>query len=339
MEQITTVGVDLAKSIFQVHCNDSNGRMVLNKKVRRRDLLMFMSTIRPCLVGMESCCGSHYWARKFTECGHTVKLIPAQYVKPYVKTNKNDAADAEAIAEAVTKPNMRFVPIKEPYQQNIQMLRRIRSRLVGNRTALCNSARGFLMERGIIMSKGIQKLRKDLPNIISDAENELTDMAREEMHNLYSELCSIDVLVTEYDRKIQLIYDNDEACKRIGKINGVGIITATYVRAVMGDPRTFKNGRQFAAWLGLVPRQHSSGGRNNLLGLSKRGDIYLRMLLIHGARTVVMYSEGKKDRLNRWAQDKIATRGFNKACVAVANKNARIIWAMLAHGEEYKMAA
>ena len=339
MKEITTIGVDLAKNVFTIHCNSQDGATVLRKKTNRKELMTFVATHASCLIGMESSNGSHYWARKFKEYGHDVKIMPPQYVKPYVKTNKNDMSDAEAIAEAVTKPNMRFVPIKAPHQQDMQVLHGIRSRLVGNRTALVNSIRGYLMERGITIPQGISNICRKLPEILSNTTNELTDMLVKELQFLYSEYRELDIKVKEYDKRIEQLCKSDESCARLLKIPGVGFLTASYVRAVIGNPNVFKNGRQFAAWVGLVPRQHSTGGKPRLLGISKRGDVYLRTLLIHGARNMVRYSDNKQDRLNMWVSRKLIKRGFNKTCVAVANKNARMIWAILAHGEEYKMVA
>lgn len=339
MKEITTIGVDLAKNVFTIHCNNRDGATVLRKKTNRKELMTFVATHSPCLIGVEASNGSYYWARKFKEYGHDVKIMPPQYVKPYVKTNKNDMSDAEAIAEAVTKPNMRFVPMKTPYQQDMQVLHGIRSRLVSNRTALVNSIRGYLMERGITIPQGISNICRKLPETLSSTTNELTDILVKELQSLYSEYLELNHKVKEYDKRIEQLCKSDESCAKLLKIPGVGFLTASYVRAVIGNPLVFKNGRQFAAWVGLVPRQHSTGGKPRLLGISKRGDVYLRTLLIHGARNMVRYSEEKKDRLSIWVSKKLIKRGFNKTCVAVANKNARMIWAMLAHGEEYKMVA
>jgi transposase len=339
MKRISIMGIDLAKAVFQLHGTDAQGKMVFQKKLRRSELKEFIVKLSPCLIGMEACGGSHYWAREFEKMGHTVRLISPQFVKPYVKSNKNDAADAEAIAEALSRPSMRFVPIKPIANQDIQCLHRIRARLVRNRTALSNEIRGFLCEYGIVLPKSVRQLRMQVPLILEDATNELSSMARDLFAGLLEELKNVEDQITKYDRKIGEIYKKHEVCQRIGKIEGVGPITATAILAAVSDAQVFKNGRQFSAWLGLVPKQHSSGGKTTLLGISKRGDRYLRSLLIHGARTVVTYAKRKKDDRSRWITEKEKTRGFNKACVAVANKNARIIWALIAHGTEYRKAA
>lgn len=271
--------------------------------------------------------------------GHTVKLIAPQFVKPYVKTNKNDAADAEAIAEAVSRPNMRFVPVKQTGHQDIQSVHRIRQRLVRNKTALGNEIRSFLHEYGIVVPQSFNQLKKKLPLILEDACNELTPTIRELIHDLWEEFKDLEERIATYDLRIKQIYETNTECQRIGKIEGIGPVTATAVIASVTNPHLFKNGRELSAWLGLVPRQHSSGGKSVLSGISKRGDCYLRSLLIHGSRSVLKKASSKTDSRSRWVTKIRENRGFNKACVALANKNARIIWALLAHKEEYKKAA
>lgn len=339
MKRVSTLGIDLAKNVFQLHGVDTNGKTVLKKRLKRAELKVFMVNLPVCLVGMEACSGSHYWAREFEKMGHTVKLIAPQFVKPYVKSNKNDAADAEAIAEAVSRPNMRFVSIKQTCHQDIQCLHRIRQRLLHNRTALSNEIRGFLNEYGIVIAKSMRQLKSQLPLILEDASNELSSDAREVFAGLQEELREIERRIEIYDSKLQKIFKESEVCQRIKAIEGVGPISATAIIASVSNPQVFRNGRQFSAWLGLVPKQHSSGGKSKLLGISKRGDCYLRSLLIHGARAVVRYAEKKKDKRSLWIADKERSRGFNKTCVAVANKNARIIWSLMAHGSEYRRAA
>ena len=335
--KITTLGVDLAKNIFQIHGVDENGKAVLRRKLSRSKLVEFISALPPCLIGVEACGSSHYWVRQFKKYGHTVKSIPPQYVKPFVKTNKNDANDAEAICEAVQRPSMHFVSEKSITQQDIQCMHRIRQRLIGVRTALSNEIRGLLSEYGIIMPKGIKNLKTKLPEII-EIENELTILGRGMFSELYLEFLDIEKRVEYFTDKIEQVFKASEACQRLAKIEGVGPLTATAAIATISDPRAFKNGRQCAAWVGLVPRQNSSGGKTTLLGISKRGDNYFRCLLIHGGRAVVKTAKNKTDKRSLWIAEKEKTRGKNKAAVAVANKNARIIWKMLMTGEEYRTA-
>jgi transposase len=335
----TVIGIDLAKNIFQVHGINSIGEVTIRKKLTRAKLIEFMATLPPCLVGMESCGGSNYFARKFQAFGHTVKLMSPQFVKPYVKGNKNDYNDAEAICEAVTRPNMRFVSIKSVANQDIQSLHRIRANLMQARTALVNQIRGLLAEYGIVIPKQIQNLRNKLPEILEDGENELSFLIREEFNLLYQDLVNLDTRIDSYDAKLMEICNNNKDCQKILQIEGVGFVTATAIVAAMGDPKTFKNGREFSAWLGLVPRQSSSGGKDKLLGISKRGDKYIRCLLIHGARATVFRVAKKEDQRSLWIKQLKERRGMNKTCVAVANKNARIIWALLSKDEDYKKVA
>lgn len=339
MKNITVIGIDLAKDVFQVHGTDSKGRKLINKSMSRKKLAEFMVKLPPCLVGMEACGTAHYWARRLEGMGHKVKLMAPQFVKPYVKSNKNDYNDAEAIAEAVTRPNMRFVPKKNVEQQSIQAIHRARELWVGQRTALSNHIRGLLMEFGVVIPKGIANLKKQLPNIQEDAENELTPMMRELINEYIEQLNALDSKIEALYKKIKQIAAQNEACQRLLKIEGVGDITATAIVAAVGNAKDFKNGREMAAWLGIVPRQRSSGGKTVLLGISKRGDRYIRRLLIHGGRSVVRTCNNKEDKRHRWVKEKKETRGANKAAVAVANKNARIIWALLAKNDEYKIVA
>jgi transposase len=288
---------------------------------------------------MEACGSANYWARKFQNFGHEVKLMSPQFVKPYVKTNKNDSNDAEAICEAVTRPNMRFVPIKSIAQQDIQAVHRIRSQLIQARTAKCNQIRGLLAEYGIIIPQQIHNVRAKLPEILEDAENELSALMRRELNRIYHDLVELDKRIKEQDQSIQEIFDSNEDCQRIAEIEGIGLITATAIVSAIGNPESFKNGREFSAWLGLVPRQSSSGNKQQLLGISKRGDRYIRSLLVHGARSVVARADGKDDKRSTWISSIKHRRGSNKACVALANKNARIVWAVLRNCEAYKKAA
>jgi transposase len=285
---------------------------------------------------MESCGGSNYWARKFQSYGHEVKLISPQFVKPYVKSNKNDANDAEAICEALTRPTMRFVAIKTMEQQDIQAIHRIRSRLIKERTALVNQIRGLLGEYGIVVAQGISHIRKQLPEIIENTENKLSEFAKKLFNNLLCELCDKDCKVEEYDAEIMQISKRNKVCQRLMKIEGVGVLTATALVASIGDASVFKNGREMAAFLGLVPKQHSSGGKQRLLGISKRGDRYLRCLLIHGARAAITHSKNLPDKKAEWLKSLEERRGRNRATVALANKNARVMWAMMTNQSVYK---
>jgi transposase len=337
--EITVIGIDLAKDVFQLHGVDSSGKTTLTRKLRRAELCSFMARLKPCRVGLESCGGAHYWAREFKEMGHEVKLIAPQFVKPFVKSNKNDAKDAEAIAEAVQRPNMRFVTIKEMWQQDVQILHRTRARLVRQRTALTNELRGFLHEYGIVFPKTTSKLASLLIPRLDANEKKGTALLRKISLEFLDELRALEARISSYDQQIEAFFRSSEPAKRIEKIPGVGKLTATAIVAAVGNASGFKNGRQLSAYLGLVPKQHSSGGKSVLLGISKRGDPYLRSLLVHGARAVLRQAPGKTDAKSRWALLKAEKRGANKACVALANKNARIIWALLARGEEYRMAA
>ncbi len=337
--KITTIGLDIAKQVFQIHAADAEGRVVLRKRLRRNQLAAFFANLPPCVVGLEACCGAHYWVRVLSRCGHSVRLIAPQFVKPYVKSNKNDANDAEAICEAVSRPQMRFVAAKSVEQQDIQSLHRVRSRLIGSRTQLGNQIRGLLTEYGIVLPQHFSQLRRELPRVLEDATNELTALTRRLFTSLYDELLSLEEKIAALDDQIVVIHRASEPCQRIAAVEGIGPLTATALVAAISDGKAFKNGRQFAAWLGLVPKQHSSGGKARLLGISKRGDTYLRTLLIHGARSVVYRAGRKTDPRSLWIADKQRRLGTSKACVAVANKNARIVWSLIAHEVPYRRAA
>lgn len=334
---VTTLGIDLAKNVFQLHGVNRHGKAVLTKRVTRAKLAETVANLPPCLIGLEACASSHYWARELEKFGHTVKLIAPQFVKPYVKSNKNDARDAEAIGEAVARPNMRFVPVKTVDQQDIQAIHRIRERRVKERTALLNQIRGLLAEHGVVIPLKRNAVSQALPRILEDADNGLTALAREFVADLYEELRMLGISVDKYDAKIERLFRENPVCQRLAKVEGVGPVTATALVAA-GDARAFQNGRQMAAWLGLVPRQYSSGGKPTLLGISKRGDTYLRTLLIHGARAAVVAAKRKSDARSRWINTLAARRGANIAAVALANKNARILWALIARGEAYRKA-
>ena len=326
---IKRVGIDLAKDVFQVHGVDSQEKVILRKQFRRVQLLAYFEKIAPCLIGMEACGSAHYWARELQKLGHTVKLMAPQFVKPYVKSNKNDANDAEAICEAVARPTMRFVAVKTIAQQDIQAIHRVRSELVSHRTAKVNQIRGLLAEYGLAVGRRIEVLRTALPLLLEDAENGLTLDFRILLDELRQDLINLDERVQVMDKKIKTLANSHGEAKRLLAIPGIGPITATAIISSIGNGKQFKRGRDFAAWLGLTPRQHSSGGKERLLGISKRGDSYLRTLLIQGARAVLRVVGQKDDPRSRWLQNLCSRRNKNIAAVALANKNARIIWALL----------
>ncbi len=336
MKKVSTIGLDLAKNIFHVHAVDENGKMLFRKKLSRNNVLEFFSNTPRCLVGMEASCGSSYWARKIGNLGHQAKQISPQFVTPYVKTNKNDFNDAEAICEAVSRPNMRFIPMKNQEQRDIQALHRIRERLVSHRTATANQARSLLLENGISIPQGISNIRKQLPYHCEDLNNELSLIARDYLSDLYTQLADLDTKIEKYQHLLSILAKTSEVCQRLMKIRGVGILTATAVVASAGDGSEFKNGRHLAAWIGLVPKQHSSGGKTVLRGISKRGDPYLRKLLIQGAHNLLRYCKGRSDKRSLWLQSLMERKGKRKAAVAQANKTARIIWSLLTTNEEYK---
>ena len=332
---IETLGIDIAKNVFQLHGVNRGGRLVLKRRVMRDQLLEVLAQVEPCTIAIEACTGAFFWQRKFEELGHQVRVISPQYVRPFVRRQKTDGNDAEAICTAARQAHMRFVPTKTVEQQDIQALHRARQRLVGHRTAVVNQIRGLLLDRGIAFAKSIIRARQMIPDILADAENELTDLAREAIAELHDLLVDLDRRIVSFDKKLDRIFRSSEACQRIARIKGVGPKTATAVVAAIGDGSEFKNGRHLAAWIGLVPRQHSSGQRTVLLGISKRGNQYLRTLLVHGARAVVCSASSKTDPFNTWVNQLHQRRGFNRATIAVANKNARIIWAVLRSGEVY----
>ncbi|EJE3221913.1 IS110 family transposase [Salmonella enterica] len=334
--KITTIGIDLAKNVFQVHGVDSQGKTVLKKQLQRSKMLTFFVNLPPCRIGMEACGGSHYWARKLRGFGHEVKLMAPQFVKPYVKTNKNDAADAEAICEAVMRPNMRFVPVKTEEQQSILSVHRAREGFVKARTAQANAIRGLLSEFGIVIAQGIRQITVRLPEILEDGGNGLPATFRQLLLRLGEHLKELDRQVTELEKEIQCWHRENAASQRLSGIPGIGPITASALVASIGDAKNFSSGRQLAAWLGVVPRQHSSGSKLALMGISKRGDNYLRALLIHGARAVVRYVKEKRGRTENWLNELLSRRNTNVAVVALANKNVRIVWALLAHDREFE---
>lgn len=338
-KDVTVLGIDLAKQSFQLHGVDSNGVTVLKKKLTRKTLCQFIALMPACVIGIEACSGANHWLRVFEKFGHTVHMIAPQFVKPFVKSNKSDAADAEAICEAVQRPSMRFVPAKSIEQQDIQSLHRIRSQAVARRTAQANQIRGLLMEYGLIIPQGISYVRKSIPLILEDGDNELTFMFRELLAHLYDEMIHLDERIKNLENKLETICAQNEDCQRLLTIPGIGLLSATAMIAAIGDISAFKSGRELAAWLGLVPRQHSTGGKPTLLGISKRGDTYLRTLLIHGGRTVVRVADKHSDQRSQWIRQIETRRGKNISAVAVANKNARVAWALLSKKSTYQVKA
>jgi transposase len=335
--EIMRIGVDLAKNVFEVHGVDAQERVVVCKTLRRSQVKAFFAQLPPCQVGMESCGGAHYWGREFTRLGHEVRLMAPQFVKPYRKSDKNDRNDAQAICEAVGRPTMRFVALKSEEQQAVLTLHRARELMVRERTALVNQVRGLLQEYGIVLPQGRARVRAALPALLEDAENGLPDLAREVFAGLYDRLVDLDAQVAWYDRRVQALARTHEAARRLMELDGVGPLTATALVASVGDARLFHNGRQLAAWLGLVPRQRSSGGKSRHGRITKRGDAYLRTLLIHGARARLRHVLNRDDPTSRWAQALKERQGRNKAAVALAAKTARVAWALLARDEHYRV--
>lgn len=337
-KKVVRVGIDLGKQAFHLFGVEETDLPALRKKLRRKQVLAYMANLPPSLVGLEACGGSHYWAREIGKLGHDVRLMSPQFVKPYIKGNKNDYNDAAGICEAVGRPTMRFVTVKSIEQQDLQALHRIRQSVVKSRTALANQIRGLLGEYGIVIAQGIGRIRTRIPAVLENGKNGLTEPFRGLLAGLLDAFRSLDERVRSYDKDIRRAYAASDVCQRIGAVEGIGPQTATAVVATYGDGRQYMDGRQFSASIGLVPRQHTTGDKPRLLGISKRGDKYIRTLLIHGARSVVNRIEGKTDRRSRWLQSLVARRGKNKAAVALANKNARVIWAMLSRGESYRAA-
>jgi transposase len=333
--KIKAVGVDLAKNVFQIHGVDERGRVLVRKQLKRSQVASFFANLPACLIGMEACSSAHHWARKLQSLGHTVRLIAPQFVKPYVKTNKNDVADAEAICEALLRPNMRFVAVKTIDQQALLALHRARQGFVKARTAQANQIRGLLAEYGLIIPQGIGYVTKRVPELIEDASNELPGMFRLLIDRLLEHLKALDEQVVQLEAQIKAWHRDSEASRKLERIPGLGPLTASALVASMGEAKSFDNGRQLAAWLGLVPRQRSSGGKPTLLGISKRGDSYLRTLLIHGARAVIRAAQRKPAR-SGWLQQLLKRRNPNVAAVALANRNARMAWALLAHDRQFE---
>jgi transposase len=336
MEKITTVGIDLAKSVFQVHAIDACGAVIVSRAVRRAGLLQLLGKFPPCLIGLEACASSHHWARELTKLGHTVRLIPPAYVKPYVRRQKNDAADAAAICEAVGRPSMRFVPVKTEAQQAVLMLHRVRALLVAQRTALICALRAHMAEFGIVAPVGPRNVAPLLAILADEADARIPSLARLALRPLARRMAMLRLEIERLDRRLLDWHRSSDVSRRLATIPGVGPITATALAATIADPSMFRSGREFAAFLGLVPRQTSSGGKERLGRISKMGDRYLRTLLVVGATAVLRYAKTDGSTSKVWAQTLLARKPFKVVAVALANKTARIAWAVMARGQVFR---
>jgi transposase len=336
MQTVTTVGLDIAKSVFQVHCVDAAGQLVIRRQLKRRHVLTFFRKLPRCLVGIEACASSHHWSRELQGIGHKVRLMPAAYVKPYVKRQKNDAADAEAICEAVTRATMRFVETKTPEQQSCLMLHRTRHLFIRQQTAVINAIRAHLAEFGIVAPVGRRGV-EDLLAVVADrGDQRVPEVARACLAALGAQLRVLKAQILEFDRMINAWHRSDETSKRLDEIPGVGPALATALVASVADPKAFRSGRDFSAWIGLVPKQHSSGGKDKLGSISKQGDRYLRSLFMAGALAVIRYAKIHGTKHRPWLTALLARRPTKVAAIALANKIARMAWAMMAKGERYK---
>jgi len=338
MQTTTTVGLDIAKSVFQVHGIDADGNVVFRRQLKRRYVLMFFQKLPPCLVGIEACASSHYWARELKALGHIVRLMPPSYVKPYVKRHKNDAVDAEAICEAVTRPSMRFVPIKTPEQQSCMTLHRTRHLFIRQQTATINSIRAYLAEFGIVAAVGRDGVEQLLKVVADTKDQRLPEIARSCVVALGAQLQALKAQILAFDRRIMEWHRSNETSKRLDAIPGVGPALATALVASIADPKAFRSGRDFSAWIGLVPKQSSSGGKDKLGGISKQGDRYLRSLFTLGALAVIRYAKRHGTR-QLWLAALLERRPTKVAAIALANKIARMAWAMMARRERYKEPA
>jgi transposase len=335
MNHSQTIGIDAAKRIFFLHGENAAGKVVLRQKLTRENLIPFLVNQPRSTVAMEAGCGAHHWARAFSKLGHEVRLIHPKFVRPFVKTNKNDWNDAAAICEAAQRPTMRFVAPKSLEQQDLLALHRVRARLINERTALCCQIRGLLAEYGIVLPVTVPRLRRGLPRVLEDAENGLTVRGRQLIASLRDELYSLQERIEPYEQAIEQASMKSDACRRLRDIPGVGPISATAIVATMGDSKVFKNGRHFAAFLGLVPAQHSSGGKSQLGRISRRGDVYVRRILIQGAHTTLRWLDRRQGPRAAWVRELVARRGKKIAAVALANKNARMAWRLIHEGSSY----
>jgi transposase len=336
MQTVTTIGLDIAKSVFQVHCVDAEGQVVIRRQLKRRYVLAFFQKIPPCLVGIEACASSHHWSRELQALGHTVRLMPPAYVKPYVKRHKNDATDAEAICEAVTRANMRFVATKTPEQQSCLTLHRTRHLLIRQQTSVINAIRAHLAEFGIVAPVGRNGVEQ-LLGVVADANDKrLPEIARACIAALGVQLRMLKAQILEFDRMISAWHRSNETSRRLDKAPGIGPVLATALVATVADPKTFRSGRNFSAWIGLVPKQHSSGGKDRLGHISKQGDRYLRSLFVAGALAVIRYAKIHGTKHRPWLTALLARRPTKIAAIALANKIARMAWAMMVKGERYK---
>lgn len=337
--QITTIGLDLAKNVFQVHGVDAGGQVVIRKKLRRAEMLTFFASLPPCLIGAEACATAHHWARELSALGHDVRLMPAAYVKAYVRRQKNDAADAEAICEAVTRPTMRFVPVKSAERQGVLVLHRTRELLVRQRTMLINAIRGHCAEFGMIVAQGARRVSELVEQVREATTSALPDLARSVVLMMADQLSALAVQIHNLEHRLMAWHRQDQASQRLATIPGIGIITATALSASIPDPRLFRSGREFAAFLGLVPRQNSSGGKDRLGRISKMGDGYLRKLLVVGATSVIRRARTSTSASASWINALLERRPARVVTVAMANKTARIAWAVLSRNEIYRPAA
>lgn len=336
--KITIIGIDTAKHVFELHGADERGRTVLSKQLRRGQLMKLLAQLAPCRVGLEACAGSHHLGRQLKRLGHEPKLMNPYEVKAYVRGDKTDAHDAEGVCEATSRERVRSIPVKSVEQQAMLSVHRVREQWVKTRTALSNQLRGLMYEFGVVVGQGRARLMSALPEVLEDGDNELPDSVRELLARQGEWLREVDKEVKRHDRELGRQARAHPVCRRLLSVPGIGPLTATALVALVGDGRQFNNGRQLAAWLGVVARKHGTGGKVRLLGMSKRGNGYARKLLVHGGRSVVTASASRHDAHHRWAQAVAVRRGRNIAAVAVANKNARIAWALMVHGGEYDSA-